>query len=121
MMDPETKVKWTAALRSGDFEQGRQLLRNQANEYCCLGVLAEINGVESVYVPYNPKGCVDPVPGIRGRYRYLFGNGINGASVSTVPDGYCGLTENEIGALVALNDEKRASFEDIADWIEGNL
>lgn len=33
------KDKWLAALRGGRFKQGRDMLMNEYNEYCCLGVL----------------------------------------------------------------------------------
>jgi hypothetical protein len=44
-MDQLIKQKWVAALRSGDYKQGRGALRTGsvgALEYCCLGVLCEI-------------------------------------------------------------------------------
>lgn len=34
--------RWVAALRSGDYEQGKSQLRNIKNEYCCLGVLCDV-------------------------------------------------------------------------------
>jgi hypothetical protein len=34
--------KWVAALRSGKYKQGKGLLRDRHNNYCCLGVLCEI-------------------------------------------------------------------------------
>lgn len=42
-MNPEIKTEWVAALRSGQYIQGRDYLhwRNQ-NLWCCLGVLCDI-------------------------------------------------------------------------------
>lgn len=40
-MDTELKTEWVAALRSGDYEQGRSQL-SYDGKYCCLGVLCEI-------------------------------------------------------------------------------
>ena len=37
-------AEWIAALRSGKYKQGRQLLCNEGR-FCCLGVLADISGV----------------------------------------------------------------------------
>jgi hypothetical protein len=35
--------KWVAALRSGDYKQGKGVLHNQdTNTYCCLGVLCDL-------------------------------------------------------------------------------
>lgn len=49
-MNAEVKAKWVAALRSGKFEQGRTALAFQtddgATQYCCLGVLCEVLGVD---------------------------------------------------------------------------
>jgi hypothetical protein len=44
-MDPELKKKWVEALRSGKYEQTKECLHND-DGYCCLGVLADIKGVE---------------------------------------------------------------------------
>jgi hypothetical protein len=41
-MNPEIKQKWVEALRSGKFKQCRFVLRNDAGEMCCLGVLREL-------------------------------------------------------------------------------
>lgn len=42
MMDPEIKAKWLTALRSGEFQQARNMLKNKSGAMCCLGVLAHI-------------------------------------------------------------------------------
>lgn len=34
--------KWVKALRSGEYSQGRDCLRNDENKYCCLGVLCDL-------------------------------------------------------------------------------
>lgn len=41
-MNEEIKAKWIAALRSGEYEQGRSSLRPSSNSYCCLGVLCDL-------------------------------------------------------------------------------
>lgn len=46
-MNPEIKKKWLAMLRSGDFKQGKGVLRNGKDEYCCLGVLCTLYGAET--------------------------------------------------------------------------
>lgn len=40
-MDKELKDKWVAALRSGEYKQGRSYLK-RGDLYCCLGVLCEV-------------------------------------------------------------------------------
>lgn len=41
-MNPEVKAKWVAALRSGEFQQGKNALKSEEG-YCCLGVLCELH------------------------------------------------------------------------------
>lgn len=44
-MDAELKARWIAALRSGDYAQGKGKLGRRefgAHEYCCLGVLCDL-------------------------------------------------------------------------------
>jgi hypothetical protein len=50
-MNPEIKAQWVAALRSGDYVQGRGRLRTswgslQPHEFCCLGVLCDLAAKE---------------------------------------------------------------------------
>ena len=40
-MDAEIKRKWVEALRSGNYQQGRNHLHRD-NKFCCLGVLCQI-------------------------------------------------------------------------------
>lgn len=40
-MLPEWKTKWLAALRSGEYAQGRSALRVN-DTFCCLGVLCDV-------------------------------------------------------------------------------
>lgn len=64
-MDPEVKVKWVEALRSGQFKQGEGYLKTRDGCNCCLGVLAEITGIQS-----KPSECeIDD-----GSYSYSFPN-----------------------------------------------
>jgi hypothetical protein len=41
-LDPEVKAAWLQALRSGEYEQGTEMLRTRNDTYCCLGVLCEL-------------------------------------------------------------------------------
>lgn len=45
-MNPKVKAAWVAALRSGEYKQGKYYLHvtqdSTGDEYCCLGVLCEL-------------------------------------------------------------------------------
>lgn len=58
-MTPEMKTKWVEALRSGKYKQTTGLLKD-AEGYCCLGVLASINGHEPDEEGLIPGMWVDP-------------------------------------------------------------
>ena len=42
-MNKKIKKLWVDALRSGEYKQGKNQLRNEKNEFCCLGVLCNIH------------------------------------------------------------------------------
>uniref|UniRef100_C5CJL3 Uncharacterized protein n=1 Tax=Variovorax paradoxus (strain S110) TaxID=543728 RepID=C5CJL3_VARPS len=44
-MNPKVKATWVAALRSGEYQQGREQLKCDA-EFCCLGVLCDLYAKE---------------------------------------------------------------------------
>lgn len=118
-MNPEVKAKWLTALRSGVYRQSQGSLRNERNEYCCLGVLCELAS----------QADVIPLPIlISDRTHYAY----NG-SEAYLPDavmGWAGLdkspevpainSNNEPLELAYLNDSGY-SFERIADLIEEHL
>lgn len=41
-MNPQVKVKWLHALRSGEYRQGRYRLKGEGGGFCCLGVLCDV-------------------------------------------------------------------------------
>jgi len=41
-MDPAVKAQWVAALRSGEYQQGKAVLRSRNGGFCCLGVLSDL-------------------------------------------------------------------------------
>lgn len=43
-MDAKLKAEWIAALRSGQYKQAREALRD-GDGYCCLGVLCLVAGI----------------------------------------------------------------------------
>ena len=115
-MKPEAKEAWLKALRSGDYRQGTYTLRTADDRFCCLGVFAEINSAPW-YLPYSYN-----FDGEVALYQWpstvdlnWFKNFFNETDKSD--ETFRGLQE----ALIQMNDFKRWSFIDIANWIEKNL
>lgn len=123
-MNPEVKAEWVAALRSGDYEQGKSWLRkagvDSVQRYCCLGVLCDLsaNKGEGEWIAGN---------------RFLFAGDEEISSSSThLPKNlagalglsnntpYIGLSLWEIYSLTELNDDDddALTFDQIADMIE---
>lgn len=126
-MNPEIKELWISALRSGDYKQGRGVLKNTVNgvdKYCCLGVLCEL-AVKAQIVNAEPSLANSKVT--------LFGSesgypsevllpfevsswaGLDSTSGRMYPPEPYGLAGS---SLTTLNDEARLTFEEIADVIE---
>jgi len=105
-MDKKLKAKWLNALRSGKYKQGDAQLCDLEGRFCCLGVLALIQGCPA--------------------------DAITGAVTSTLPRGYnAGLSNRDRSKLAAMNDGswepksrtmyEHHTFKKIADHIEANL
>jgi hypothetical protein len=120
-MTPETFDKWTAALRSGKYKQGKNAL--QANgRFCCLGVLCEVVGVPS-RPRLNDTGAI----------MYDFGvvsYSMDGEVVSDEysdyaepPSNWQGISDNIASHLMSMNDaheniDEVYTFEEIADYLD---
>jgi len=121
-MNPELKAKWVEALRSGKFKQGQSRLHdNNADTYCCLGVLCVVASAEWVETDTYEEFILD-------------GNVIASSDEEMLTSVYC----QEIGIgdqtpLFHRNDGytpladstdqpvRPHSFAEIADYIENNL
>lgn len=119
-MNKDIAEKLVTALRSGEYEQCQQALRNDTG-YCCLGVLTDIAVKEGVAEPWQKWN-------IGGRRQYTV-DGINSvlppevrrwAGMKTNNGGYDhnGFEYNK--ALSADNDQGK-SFSEIADIIEAHV
>ena len=107
------RKKWIAALRSGEYKQGKGCLENANGEFCCIGVLAKLAGVERVVSP-----------GKTTAYQSIIYDGQIGSASDKVKE-WVGLI-NEVAMfndkgdyedLARLNDNGY-TFEDIAAIIE---
>lgn len=103
-MKPRAKQTWVKALRSGEYEQGRGFLCDASGRMCCLGVAID--------------SCVD------GEWteistHWMFDDNSGQLSLATARK--LGIAQREMNHLIVMNDSQRASFAEIADWIEENL
>lgn len=104
-MNEDLKKKWVAALRSRRYKQGRKFLRSKSNEFCCLGVLADVCGTGWTFSENfdSYKTCDGDI--------FLFNNNVLNK---------IGLTDKNQVQLAGMNDGNY-SFAQIADFIEKEL
>lgn len=123
-MNADIKAKWVAALRSGEYTQGKNQLRTETESgpvFCCLGVLCDLHQ--------------QVTPGARWTQQSRYYTGKAGA-ISVVgypPDAvrkWAGLSSGSPDITLAdgkrtdlsnLNDVHGATFAEIATLIEEQL
>lgn len=123
-MNPEVKKMWVESLRSGDYQQGFDVLRTD-NDFCCLGVLCDLYG--KVHgIGWDEVGDSTGL----SRFRFL-------DNLATLPDevrSWSGLashnprvytdldvvSESRV-TIAELNDTRGVTFSEIADLIEEQL
>lgn len=119
-MKKDIMEKWVAALRSGEYTQGRTQLRTESIDgktsgYCCLGVLCEISGL-----PYEGYHGILPS-------RVMEWAGMK-TTEGQLPKAYKAKDDTYQSLLWELNDKtdngrstgKTLSFKQIANIIEKN-
>jgi len=86
--------RWIAALRSGEYQQGRELLRTKDGTFCCLGVLCVVEnediGPDRGYLDDEFRQAID-------------------------------LSSEQESILIDMNDKDHRTFGEIADYIEGAM
>ena len=118
-MNTEIQEQWVAALRSGDYQQGKGTLRSADDEFCCLGVLCDLAvkaGVEiNVHAPDEYE--------IGNSYHY--GNSESYLPVAVLEwagidsnDPIIGPTRSYQGQTAATYNDGGKTFAEIADLIE---
>lgn len=103
MISQEIFDKWIEALESGQYEQGTECLKwstDNACSYCCLGVLAEVMGLQWDNSKYS-------------KYKFGVDGDINYISDNILPLG----VQQE---LAKLNDIQGMSFLEIAEVLKEN-
>ena len=113
-MNQEMKIKWLEALRSGKYKQAvsRLMLKDHRGQrYCCLGVLCEISGL----------GEWTEEPSYSNVHEFIYNRGHFASNLPPAMREALGISDDDIETLVNMNDLTKASFTQIADWIERNL
>lgn len=105
-LDPEFKAKWIAALRSGEYSQGRFRLF-KGDDYCCLGVGCVVAGIYPKTLDENNDEYIktrhaDAFP-VLSPLIHIEGN-----------------RERPSAVLAKMNDSQNKTFLQIADFIEAN-
>lgn len=111
-MKSDIKAKWVEALRSGNYGQTTGVLHRTNGGFCCLGVLADICGVEW-------KESSDHIT-----YHLIVDECLDNPAYEMLPHDWA---YNELylswetqEELSHMNDGG-FDFIEIADWIEENL
>lgn len=125
----ENMRKWIAALRSGQYTQGTGTLRNDKNQYCCLGVACEVaigSGVEldvklpdpggSAYWYYGDMAGTLP-PEVQ-RWLGVDQDDIKFGDPELVQNEHGGYSYNGPLSAIHANDTLNWSFSRIADQLE---
>jgi hypothetical protein len=112
MMNPEIKAKWLEDLRSGKFKQTEGTLKSTEGGYCCLGVLCESMG----YQWEEGKTGDYVVAGEFDEQNEPLECNLNNNILNRT-----GITTDEQGKLVSMNDSEGKSFLEIADYVEKHL
>lgn len=124
MVNKENIRKWVEALRSGEYTQGKNALRD-GDKYCCLGVACDVYDSSRWDLLPNFQAS----DGDRELYHYgepsMFGFlplevaawlGFKTDEVATNP--FVRTPDGEEAHLTGLNDSENYSFAQIADCIE---
>lgn len=126
-MDPEWKAKWVAALRSGEYRQGKMQLTkvhpDGSMDCCCLGVLCEITGTPSITTGLGNRqygyGGMDTLQEMFLPFETAIKVGINPDTMPNTPCGF--LANRNDGKMDTSGTTIKWDFNAIADWIEANL
>src|ERR1044072_5739990 len=109
--------RWIWALRSGNYKQGQAYLR-RGDQYCCLGVKAEIDGI-----PSEPSSRERHLElgvygfGKAGEYTTLSHMPETGDELIDFLNSGWSLASDIESQLMNMNDAGW-TFDQIADWLE---
>lgn len=112
-MNKQVKDKLVKALRSGDYTQGIGKLNDSSNNFCCLGVLCDLHSKETG-TPWEEDGYyLDTDSWLPGKVVEWSGLARSGGLVDRIM-----INGKMMPTLIALNDDAKYTFSQIADVIE---
>lgn len=116
-MNPEIKAKWLAALRSGEYGQGKDCLKGPGG-FCCLGVLGDLM-VEEGKAEWQTDG-EDGQAKLFDNKLVLSPQVVDWAGLPSDPEGFfCG--DVGLKAPLTMMNDQGATFEELAKIIEERL
>lgn len=119
-MDPEIKLEFVHALRSGEYEQGFYALRKNGC-FCAAGVLTDLAA---------QRGIVEWVPSRKERWGIKVEEIVEDCILVPRVATWAGVQElygdvlfsnRKWDTLIALNDDEKLTFAQIADIVEERL
>lgn len=120
-MNPEVKVKWLAALRGGEYKQGRGCLRKESRgetRFCCLGVLTDL------YIQEYPENGAwtyhknNRVGERHTYYRFSYDEEEDAVPIPVQEWANIGLRGNFGNSSLVYKNDNGASFKQIANMVE---
>lgn len=61
-MNKKIKAQWIAALKSGEYKQGKNKLRTKVGSFCCLGVLCNLHAQAHPEIAARQTKMKDTLP-----------------------------------------------------------
>lgn len=120
----ELHKKWVEALRSGEYKQTQSKLHNEEG-FCCIGVLCEVKGMESMekddgsfsyYMPRSKENQTSWIPNCD-----LIDFGLDRKVVCSDDFDPEDLFEEAVDSVLMQMNDGGKTFDEIADYIEKEL
>lgn len=116
-MRKHVKELWLEALRSGKYEQTKNLLCDSNNRYCCLGVLTELYIAQMK--KNRKKAKITKCPALVGGWKkYTTDTNEYTCTIPLVVKKWAGLTTGQVSWAMHMNDNCNLDFRTIANAID---
>ena len=113
-MNKEVKKIWLAALKSGEYKQGKGRLRRdrsgEQDTYCCLGVLCDLS-----ISHHNAASCWVDSLSVRLKLRDINGGNNRSFKVNDNSIAFVGSLPHEVMEWAGLNTTDAEALSDIND------